>query len=533
MFRTIRVPLTRLRPINRFQGPLYRFNSTKPPGDGSESKGSKSVSKRQDQNVSQFKVKQTSSPLAPAPTDGTGIEMLMKKNNKPYLPKSDHQRLSYEYPGLPNEDNFGTAKPKTVTRWTRYLPKIITVLVVGWGVYVVKLWMFPSPEEESAKEMLDPYLFHTFVVTHKEQIDDDHFLVEIVPKLKHWQYLYNINYDEKLIWNGDRMWLVEIQQPDIAVVRSYTPLPLYFMKSEYTRLGEKKPLLRVINNDSDDYDKGGTMCLYVKRYKDGEVLRYITSRNIGDELLLRGPNIDYQLPYHPIKSHQQRPVFRDLPLKVEAENGIENIYKRFQLPPMDNMVFYGAGTGIAPMLQVLFSRNPYRGFVTLHYSARNTGELGAMERFLFFLEKLDRANVVYHYDSNKTSLRKQDFVSPAKPNYESGMRLELQEKLAEKRGDTSAAEKLKMRMAILEEEASQAPVEVETERTTFYENALAQAKDSQGQKKQPPAWAVSCGPTGYLDYVSGSKELATGNQGPVSGELGKRGWDNSNTFKLQ
>lgn len=513
---------------------LYSDNHKKPDDGQEPANDDKQMARKEDHQIGDFKVKRQTLPAAPAPTDGQGIEMLMKRQQKPYIPRSQHQRLSYEYPSLPNEDTVGQTKPKTVTRWTRYLPKIITAVVVLWGAYMVKVWVYPSEEEEQAQDMLDPQKFHTFIVTHKEQIDDDHFLVELVPKLKHWQYLYYVNYNEKLPWNGDRMWLVEVQQPDISVVRSYTPLPLYFMKSEYTRLGERAPLLRVIDDDSSDYDKGGSMCLYVKRYNDGEVLRYITNRKVGDELLLRGPDIDFKLPYHPARAHYNRPTFRDLPLKVEAENGVENIYKRFKLPPHDNLVFYGAGTGIAPILQVLMSRNPYRGFVTIHYSARKPGELGPLDRFLFFLEKLDRVKVVRHYDSNHTQLKPKDFPTPAKPQYESAMRLEQQEKKAEAQGDVSSAEKLRNRMKILEEEdrkqAREAPLE--TERGLYYANALAQAQETLDQPKAPAALSVVCGPSGYVDYVSGSK-LINGEQGPVTGQLGAHGWDNSNTFKLQ
>lgn len=476
-------------------------------------------------------VKPSTSPAAPAQTDNTGIEFLMKKDTKPYIPKAQHQRVSYEYPGLPNEDNFGKAAPKRVNRWTRYLPKILTVIVVGWGAYMVKIWWFPSEEEENANDMLDPHKFHTFIVTHKMQIDADHYLIELVPKNKHWQYLYYVNYDDKSIWNGDKVWLVEVVQPDISVVRSYTPLPLYFMKSEHTRLGEREPLLRTVNNDGDDYDKGGSMCLYVKRYDDGEVLRYLTLKTVGDEIQLRGPHIEYRMPYHPVKLVQrQRPIFRDLPLTVEADNGVENLYKTHNLPPFDNMVVYAAGTGIAPILQVLFSRNPYRGYVTIHYSARKPGELGPMARFLFFLEKLDRVKVVYHYDSEHSELgrgrRNRDFAKPEPPNY-------LSSKRVEEAGDDAAAA-LKLRMEIMNQEGTKKEMaETPAERGTYYNNGLEQAAYTMQQRKQPPALALVCGPDGYVDYVAGKKNLVTGEQGPVTGKLGEAGWDNTNTFKLE
>ena len=230
------------------------------------------------------------------------------------------------------------------------------------------------------------------------------------------------------IWNGDRIWSVDVKQPDIMVVRAYTPLPLYFLKSEYTRSGERKPLLKVINNDGEDYDKGGVMCLYVKKYNDGEISRYITSRNIGEEIELRGPNVEYRFPYHPLKNYHTRPIFRDLPSKIEPEHLLQKTIKANDLPAFDNLNFFAAGTGIAPILQVLLSRNPYRGFVNIHYSAQKPGELEPLERFLFFLEKLDRIKLIRHYDSeNKTILTAKDVSKPSKSAYTSPLKLEQKE----------------------------------------------------------------------------------------------------------
>ncbi|ABN66804.2 protein possibly processed from cytochrome c import factor, partial [Scheffersomyces stipitis CBS 6054] len=202
-------------------------------------------------DVSQFKIRSASSRSAPAPIDAqdTGLDRLVKRNNKPYIPKLKHDRVSFEYPGLPNEDDFAKAQqPKTTTRWSRYVPKILTALAVVWGAYTVKVWIYAPENGADSKELLDPSEFHKFIVTHKEEIDDDHYLIELLPKHSKWQYSYNLNYESKSIWNGDRIWSVDVKQPDIMVVRAYTPLPLYFLKSEYTRSGERKPLLKVINN---------------------------------------------------------------------------------------------------------------------------------------------------------------------------------------------------------------------------------------------------------------------------------------------
>lgn len=76
--------------------------------------------------VGNFKVKSTSSPASPAPMDpNSGVSHYLKKDNKPYIPKLKHERLSYEYPGLPNQDDF--------TKHTN--EKSQKLLIVGPGIF--------------------------------------------------------------------------------------------------------------------------------------------------------------------------------------------------------------------------------------------------------------------------------------------------------------------------------------------------------------------------------------------------------------
>ncbi|ODV78637.1 uncharacterized protein CANTADRAFT_22610 [Suhomyces tanzawaensis NRRL Y-17324] len=524
--------LSRLRPIT-FRSPArvaLRFNSKK--SDPNHENSDKSVSQAKEEGLSEFKFKQKTSSSAPAPMEGNGVDKLLKKSNKPYIPKIKHDRLSFEYPGLPNQDKFNATaeKPKIIGRWTRYVPKIITAIVVLWGAYTVKVWFYAPEKGADSKELLDPNGFHKFVVTHKEEIDEDHYLIELHPKFNHWQYSYYNNYEKKSIWNGDRIWSVDVKQPDIMVVRAYTPLPLYFLKSEYTRSGERKPLLKVVNNDGEDYDKQGVMCLYIKKYGDGEVSKYVTNKEVGDEIELRGPNIEYKFPYHPLKQYHERPIFRDLPSKVEPESLVEKVKKINKIPDFDNLTFYAAGTGIAPALQILLSRNPYRGYVTIHYSAQKQGELKPLERFMYFLEKLDRVEVKTHYDTEpKTRLSSKDITEASPTKYLSPLRIE--------KSELSPEEALKLRMSVLDGKDSDSKNETELtelskEVVPRFENALQQAMVTSQQVKAPSALAIVCGPDGYVDFVAGPKNRATNEQGEVLGLMKGKGWDNTNTFKL-
>lgn len=507
------------------------------------------------QNHKNKLAKKHDSPLRSAPaqfSSDSGIEMLLKKDNKPYIPRLEYKRESFEYPGLPNEDEFTKysnkfEKRKVVTRWSRHIPKIISAVVVVWGMYVIKVWYFDADEDAEQNDLLSPLEFHSFVITHKQKIDDEHYLVEVKPKNSKWQYSHFTHYDRKSLWDGDRIWSVEVKQPQIMVVRAYTPLPLYFLKSARTRSGEEEPLLKVIENGDKNADHNGTMLFYIKRYNDGEVSRYILDKKVGEEIELRGPTIDYTFPYHPLKAFHKRPTFRDLPSKLEPETLLDGIRKRHDIPQFDTLDFYAAGTGIAPILQVLFSRNPYRGFVNVHYSAKSESELGSLRRFLFFLEKVDRIRFIEHLDSNpKTRLSLKDISKPEPFHYVSQQRLEAlteqnKEMPMDDQSEMLSRDRLKKRLAILEGETPKqeknrdhADKHTDTLKDTHahYDNALDQARVTMLQKKPEASLALVCGPDGYIDYVAGGKALVTNEQGPVTGLLGSKGWDQTNVFKL-
>ncbi|CAK9441681.1 uncharacterized protein LODBEIA_P55490 [Lodderomyces beijingensis] len=526
-------------------GHSLRLNSTKNNShDQDDEKSTRDIAKRDDDeeaknNLQEFKLKSTTSKSAPAPMEWNGMEKLMKSDMKPYIPKLQHQRATFEYPDLSNEDPYlkQMNKPKTVSRWSRYLPHMLTVVVVVWGAYTVKVWYFDSNKEEGedSNDLLDPLVFHKFIIEHKEQIDDDHYLIEVVPKNSRWEYSFTASPGQKSLWDGSRIWSVEIKQPQINVVRSYTPLPLYFMKSEYTRSGEKKPLLKVFNPETDDIAKNGTMCFYIKRYANGEVSRYITDKSVGDELELRGPEIEYKFPYHPLNKVHQRPIFKDLPSKVSPDNGIDSLIHDQGYPKLDNIDFYAAGTGIVPILQVLFSKNPYLGHVNIHYFAQKQGELGAnLTRFLLFLDKLDRIDMQMHFDNVKsTHFQVENVPVPKTPNFYTPKRVDEQAQASH----LSEADALKLRMQVIEEEIPKPEtvkkiIKSAEERGERYATALEQASVTSKEQKQPAALAIVCGPEGFVEYMAGPKDLVNRAQGQVTGVLGSKRWDNSNVYKL-
>ncbi|KAM9921545.1 hypothetical protein OXX59_006431, partial [Metschnikowia pulcherrima] len=180
-----------------------------------------------------------------------------------------------------------------------------------------------------------------------------------------------------------------------------------------------------------------------------------------------------------------------------------------------------------------FLQKPVSWVCQCALSAKTQTELGPLGRFLFFLEKLDRIKLTSHIDDvPRSKLSSRDITKPEKRNYTSSMRQEEEKNTKE----VTEGEKLKLRMSILEDSEEKEKKEEKPGsspiRGPWYENALQQARDSSLEQKQDPALAVVCGPDGYVDFVAGGKDLATGEQGPVKGLLGANGWDETNVHKL-
>ena len=116
----------------------------------------------------------------------------------------------------------------------------------------------------------------------------------------------------------------QFKQPQIQIVRAYTPLPP-------TQNGEG----------------GGALRFLIRREHEGEVSNYIHSLPLGAKVELRGPNIEYHLP-HDIKE----------------------------------VVFVAGGTGIAPALQVAHAMfdPPFPGHVRFEQDRRKILILWANRR---------------------------------------------------------------------------------------------------------------------------------------------------------
>jgi NAD(P)H-flavin reductase len=408
----------------------------------------------------------------------------------PYVPKEKHQRVTFEYPDAPRgRDDL--VKPRS--RWRPVIPIFVGVLGAGWALYTYNYFTDDTPNE-----YLHPDKFIPFLITGKVDIDKDHYLIEVKPKYNRWK----TNGNDPKIWNGSKLWSVEVKQPQIMVVRRYTPLPLEIHNSATE---ESKPIIRV---QTEEDAKDGKLVFYIKKYDQGEVARWIYKKPLGSELELRGPYVEFEFPKS-LNNNFERPQFQNLPSQIAAD-------PKFPINP-DNLVFFAAGTGIAPALQMMLSRNPYKGFIDVFYSRRTASEL-PIPNYFYFLEKLDRAKFHHLIQENGDALALKHVPAPTESNL-----IQYQNNLDAQR-EASIVQKLKGLES--SKESPSAPVSEEQK----FNSALEQAQFLKNQPKQNPSLAIVCGPDGYLNYVSGLRPHE--GQGKVTGLLKDKGWNESNVFKM-
>ena len=324
------------------------------------------------------------------------------EKTKEYIPKPTYQRVTYEYPPPPDKTPF---IPVESTAFKKHLPILAGVAGILWALYAYKY--FISDDSKSKQSHLDPTQFITFKLTYKQDITDDLALIEISPKYETFRKVLR---QKGGLWNGKKLWSIEVKQPEIQVVRRYTPLPMYFMQYKDTD-NERAALLRLLGSSEDE----GRLVLLVKKYNDGEVSRYLHSLSTGSDVEIRGPFIEYRFPYTPIDGAlPPRDPMEDVPSRMLAEYEFEPTET---IPGADNIAFFGAGTGIAPILQSMFSINPPRGHVDVYYSVRDEREV-PFRRFLLFLEKTGRAKFHYFIDNKNQFISSPDDIPvPVEPNY--------------------------------------------------------------------------------------------------------------------
>ncbi|CAN6658064.1 cytochrome c mitochondrial import factor Cyc2p [Trichomonascus vanleenenianus] len=475
------------------------------------------------------------------PDRPSGAGLAQKK--KPYVPQTSYQRVTYEYPPPPEQEPF---KPVESSALRKHLPWLAGAAALLWAMYAYHHFISDDSGGEEQSH-LDPGHFTTFKLTYKEDLTDDIAIIELSPKYETFRKCIK---QKGSIWNGKKLWSVEVKQPEIQVVRRYTPLPLYFMQYKDSE-NQTRALLRMLADSEDE----GRMVLFIKKYNDGEVSRYLHKLPIGSDVELRGPFTGYKFPYAPVDMTTPRDAMDDLPSRMLPEYPHPG-----NIPLPDNIAFFGAGTGIAPILQSLMSRNPPRGRVDVYYSVRSREEI-PFKRFWLFLEKVGRANVHYFIDNEGSFIKSKDVPSPVPPEHvanidpaldkeiehEIKVRKMMEELRREREGGaTTTPEEPSVPNPVVEvstpsetakeevREKTPRPLPDEIGPRRKYRSVLEQVADMKEKgtyDTRGPAIAVVCGSEGYVSYMAGRR--GPRNNEPIEGLLGGKGWTNENTFRME
>lgn len=427
-------------------------------------------------------------------------------------PSSDYRTTEFIHPSNPKNNIPHHTKAlnneRFFTRNKKFLPIVVSLGIGGWALYTIYYFSNPDSGTKAGQLLLSPESFTPFVISNKKVVDEDHCIIELAPQNK--QDLKAKYFRTSGFWNGNRLWSVEVKQPEIMVVRKYTPLPLEILDSI------DGTVLRLSNDDS------GKLCLYIKKYAGGEVAKWISKQPVGSVLELRGPYTEFEIPASPV--HGKRHKMENLVSKIPAD--------LYDTQVVNNMAFYAGGTGVAPALQMLLSENPFRGKLDLHYSYRNRKEVPQeFQSWLYLLEKLDRVSLNQYEDSQKQKVTLANIKTPCLP-------IVIRDADIIKKVERDLLVKKKMQelknepSAVLLESSENVQVVSSTEvREPHYEDALQQAYAERNLKKNNPSFTLVCGPQGYVEYISGAKPTEL-QQGPVQGLLAQKGWNEATVYKL-
>lgn len=143
--------------------------------------------------------------------------------------------------------------------------------------------------------------FKPFKVVAREQVSSTAFIITVAPKRLPSDLSHQRDVMRELLRRG--VWAVEVKQPQLQVARDYTPLPPLSSEEEEAMI--EKCQLRFL----------------VRRMERGEVSKYISRLQVGDEIELRGHRLGFDV------------------IKRLGDKG-------------NKVAFLAGGTGIASALQV-------------------------------------------------------------------------------------------------------------------------------------------------------------------------------------
>lgn len=179
-----------------------------------------------------------------------------------------------------NDNNNNGSNQKPPESWARFIGTRAGAIVVGYIVGKVYYYYNPKPDDS----------FSAYELTSRDPISSTLSIFTVRPKDGGASVK---NADEiRQAWKSG-IWNLQFKQPQLQIVRAYTPLPL------------------------GNVEETNSLQFLIRRDPRGEVSGYLHRLSPSSEIEMRGPNVEY-----PISSNTR------------------------------NVIFIAGGTGIAPALQV-------------------------------------------------------------------------------------------------------------------------------------------------------------------------------------
>lgn len=488
------------------------------------------------------KSNKVSKPSASIPSINPNLKKLLTPS-KPYSPNLNKTEINYNFNNFKSpktilKDNF-IKKSKPKSKFRKMLPSLLICTTLCWAIFTYKYFNNnKDPNIDNNTSLLSTNEFLPYLISFKYKINDNLYLIELTRKNRSEKLINN-----EQLFDGSKIWSIEIMNPDINIVRNYTPLPLYVAGIDPNT---KEPHLRLVEN----LEQEGKFILIVKYYNDGEFSKWLINKSILNEIKIRGPIIDYKFPFHPLDKYDKRPQMSNTLDKIKPDP----IYPD-NLPKPENYIFFGAGTGILPLFQLIYSPNPPKGFIDIWYSLNNENDLLPQLKTLnFFAENCGR--VKFHYlINNKINLS--NIPYPSLPNFTGGLDLRISEEVYKQKLLREKKQQIKQQLSnnsdtstdsssltsktdlnkptILENNSN---IIIPTSSKIKSENAYQQWKffRSKNEKLSSPSFAFICGPESYISDLSGKPDLNNlerKDNGPIGGMLKEKGWNLKNIKRLQ
>ncbi|GMM53452.1 oxidoreductase [Maudiozyma humilis] len=130
---------------------------------------------------------------------------------------------------------------------------------------------------------LDQDKFTRYRISQRVPIDPHHYILEVKPLSRQSVNIWKL-------MTSNKIWSIEVKQPEIMIVRNYTPLPFKLISDKDSENYELEEL-DIANDDTNE----GKLLFYVKNYDSGEVGRWMRHLDVGSRIDLRGPYVEYEI----------------------------------------------------------------------------------------------------------------------------------------------------------------------------------------------------------------------------------------------